>query len=504
MDLHDVLSMFKTLSGDESENIIINVDDTFGSSHEKNIINLRFELPKTKCNFSLQITISNNSIQIIGNDALGCHILRLINMKLFNKTVNNIDTVNDEIHMSNIILEINNIFTKNMSFYDKCSFCNENIVGMKVISCCDKQQCQEKYYCNVTNNCVTEMYNTDTIVLKFLIMILISGSTHPKANESFKPIPCINNVKSLTDFKNIIPDDLKNYKLDRIFKYLELTSNDITFKQAVGEIEYSIIKNGNNFVFSSFGKHNIIKILYPADIEAKFAYKQHLLFHGSNMYSWYPIIKNGLKNMSGTNLQMNGAVHGSGMYFSDSFHFASSYARNCVGCQYKVLGVFDIIDDIEKYKKTTNIYVIQNVEIVLLRYLVMSDENGVFDSSTIEKITQQTIKPTAESNEISMFSVKRLDKEFKKIKKNKLVKSVVLNNTQPTSWNINFNDNMIIKINFVEYPLIPPDIIIVEPGECDMSAFTVDKNNKLILPVLEPKNWTMSTKLNDIMNKLKS
>jgi hypothetical protein len=64
-----------------------------------------------------------------------------------------------------------------------------------------------------------------------------------------------------------------------------------------------------------------IHINYSAEIENKFQ-QNHYLFHGSSIYSWYPIVKNGLKVMSGTALQANGAVYGHGIYFSDSFKFS--------------------------------------------------------------------------------------------------------------------------------------------------------------------------------------
>ena len=505
MDSKNIIAFLNTFCNNEQQNILITNDKSFSSSRDDDTINVLFELPKSKHNFSLRFIIKQNKININGNNPLGHHILRLLNIILFNNKLDNcIDIENNEANMCDIILKINDIFTEKISFYDNCTFCNKNITGMKIISCCSDRMCQEKYYRNVTDNCVTDMYNTDKLVLKFLIMIIINGCLHPKADESFKPLPCIKNIKTASEFKKIIPPELQNTNLDNIFNILSLTSNDIMFKNTVGETTYAIIKNainGNNFMLSSY-KENVIKILYPADVEAKFKNKKHVLFHGSGIFSWYPIIKNGLKNMSGTKLQLNGAVHGSGMYFSDSPNFALGYSRNYTNCGYKVIGIFDIIDDIKKYYKTTNIFVIPNVEIVLLRYLVIVDNNSM-DVSMIEELTKNINQPDTqnETNNNLQFSVKRLEKEIKKIKKNKLIKSVKINNDDVISWDVDFNNGMKIKINFIEYPLIPPDIYIHEFGDYDKSQLSITSNNKLQMPILEPKNWSMSVTINDIINK---
>ena len=41
-------------------------------------------------------------------------------------------------------------------------------------------------------------------------------------------------------------------------------------------------------------------------------------FHGSQIENWHSILRNGIKNMSGTALQLNGAAYGSGVYISPS------------------------------------------------------------------------------------------------------------------------------------------------------------------------------------------
>jgi hypothetical protein len=512
INITQIIDNFNLLNNNEHIKLQTEVFTLAPQNNDALILN--FELLKTKHKFSLRVTIaSNNNICISGCDIVGCHILRLLNINSPKYTIINgeMSIVNDESYLCDVIMLINSIFTVDVKYYDMCSFCGKNIFGSKIISCCDNKLCKQQYHHNVTNNCVTELYKIDPILLKFFMMSLISGCEHPKFTSSFKPLPYIIGVNSAEEFKKIIPQKLKKNDFDYIFENLKNSDDDMTFKNKIGELEYTIIKNAisnNNFIFNSHG-NNIIKISYSADIEAKFASKQHFLYHGSNMYSWYPIIKNGLQNMSGTALQLNGAAHGSGMYFSDSFHFAGGYARQNVVGGHRVVGVFEIIDDIEKYKKSSSIFVIPNVEIVLLRYLVVSNANGVFDADTINNITlclSNNMKIIKSDNSMtSEFSIKRLSKELKKLKKNKLIKSVLVNDdiNQIISWNINFNDDMIIKINFVDYPLIPPDMFVVDFGSCERSSFPTNLQNKIILPVLEPTNWTIAITINDIIKTIK-
>lgn len=57
-------------------------------------------------------------------------------------------------------------------------------------------------------------------------------------------------------------------------------------------------------------------------------YGSFYAFHGSGLCNWHAIMRNGLKNMSGTDGQLNGAAYGSGIYLaadsSTSFGYAAS------------------------------------------------------------------------------------------------------------------------------------------------------------------------------------
>lgn len=55
----------------------------------------------------------------------------------------------------------------------------------------------------------------------------------------------------------------------------------------------------------------------------------NIRFHGSPVENWHSILRNGLKNASGTKFQLNGAAYGSGIYISP--HSATSFGYSQIG-----------------------------------------------------------------------------------------------------------------------------------------------------------------------------
>ena len=49
-------------------------------------------------------------------------------------------------------------------------------------------------------------------------------------------------------------------------------------------------------------------------------------FHGSRVENWHSILRNGLKNASGTGLQLNGAAYGKGIYLSTASYMSLGYS----------------------------------------------------------------------------------------------------------------------------------------------------------------------------------
>ena len=237
------------------------------------------------------------------------------------------------------------------------------------------------------------MYKQDPIVFSFLLEILIIGTQHPKGVLSFTPLPIIQDITIFDDFKNLITNQKNEIEKNKLIKLIECSSNDFELMEKINPQIYSILKNAvSNNYFSMSSKDNIdisksitssslefIHINYSADIENKFPQK-HYLFHGSKLSSWYPIVKNGLKVMSGTAMMANGSAYGNGIYFSDSFQMSCRYSMEGVISsdgygELFVVGVFSILEDPLKWKKSKGIYVIDDEQVLLLRTLVLMNYN---------------------------------------------------------------------------------------------------------------------------------
>jgi poly [ADP-ribose] polymerase 6/8 len=61
--------------------------------------------------------------------------------------------------------------------------------------------------------------------------------------------------------------------------------------------------------------------------ESKKKYGTYFAFHGSSMENWHAILRQGLRNLSGTDLQRNGAAYGSGVYMAKDSSTSFGYSR---------------------------------------------------------------------------------------------------------------------------------------------------------------------------------
>lgn len=115
----------------------------------------------------------------------------------------------------------------------------------------------------------------------------------------------------------------------------------------------------------------------------------HIAYHGSSVMNWYSIVYNGLFVAKGAQI-VNGAAYGTGIYLSDSCSFSMSYSmRGGTGCN-MVMGVFQVDECIDKFKKAGNIYVVPDEKKVCLRYLIYMKAG--YDTKVCESIDKYFIK----------------------------------------------------------------------------------------------------------------
>lgn len=484
-------------------------------------------------NISLKYILEQNKIfyELHNKTIFSSHIYRLLEQTHKKKYF-----TNDEISISDFLLNLQNHIANNAYNYCTCCAKEHLIKGTSIITHCDNTNCIKKFYHLVTDNRITELFNKDTNVLKFLINIMIIGSLHPKGASAFVPFVELIGIDTLDELKNIIEEKILNNKFKNIIDIISTCQNDLDFLEKTDNMIYGLVKNAiSNNYFSMISKENIIQktstksktsiisinISYNASIENKFL-GEHFLFHGSSLWSWYSIIKNGLKVMSGTALQANGAAYGNGIYLSDSFDMSFSYSSMTMNqshsknnfknldeymlkdTEYKhVVGVFEICKEPSVYRKINQIFVVAEQNVLLLRTLVLLN-SSIGISKDLSKYFTNDIVVQKKINKkgVVMLKNKRLNIEY-----NKLIKENSINNINIIDefrWLIEFNKeylkNKIVQIEFrfSNYPICPPEIVLLsnsfEKIKQSNNNF-IDKNNNIRLKIIEPNEWNITTNL---------
>ena len=272
-------------------------------------------------------------------------------------------------------------------------------------------------------------------------------------------------------------------------------------------------------------KYTIYKVTHDLDIENKFKTKSDtFLFHGSPIENWYSIIRNGLKITSNTGLMTTGAVYGSGLYFSNDINMSYHY---CKFNRQGYIGVYQLYDDVSKYKKSGNIFVVNDSNIVLLRYLIHLESpldnatatrintyfNGLLQANTIETTTKVTGKGHA-----------KLLKELKEILKKKssdLGFEIIIEDDNLYKWIVlinHFDDNYPIskdmkkfKINNIKmellfpetYPFHPPFVHILNP-RFKYQTGHITSEGAICMELLTPSGWTPVQSIESMLVQIKA
>eukprot|EP01004_Peranema_trichophorum_P007696 NODE_646_length_2508_cov_21.667505_g553_i0.p1 GENE.NODE_646_length_2508_cov_21.667505_g553_i0~~NODE_646_length_2508_cov_21.667505_g553_i0.p1 ORF type:complete len:685 (-),score=90.11 NODE_646_length_2508_cov_21.667505_g553_i0:337-2391(-) len=94
-----------------------------------------------------------------------------------------------------------------------------------------------------------------------------------------------------------------------------------------------IIKLQEEVQLKSMGtRHQYLLVTEPPEKQIRFnelksKYGSKFAFHGSPIENWHCILREGLKNASGTSLQIHGTAHGSGIYLATNASTSFGYSR---------------------------------------------------------------------------------------------------------------------------------------------------------------------------------
>lgn len=502
--------------------------------------------------YLVRFIVSNVKIVISSLNPESAHLIRIIgNMKIPNYLSElKLDIEIDNEYLSDILFEIGQLITNAESEpMDHCTVCGKNlqVKGIKKIKTCSNTLCKITEKNLITDNKITDLNKKDPIVCEFLIQTMIIGSTHPKQDKIFKPVPILLGVNNFIQFKQLLDEEVRKNNV----KYENITSssNDVELYKKIGSSAYGLITSAisdNYFSMNVVQKFSTEVLLtgeksnetprlymnqnsqgiestidklkvfdsddikfigfnYSHEIESVFK-KEHFLFHGSPMHCWYPIIKNGLKVMSGTEFMTTGAAYGNGIYFSDDFGFSLGYAgkfNNSSNETKSVVGIFEIRGGIEQHKKASNIYVINDDKIILLRYLVVASKNF----NNYQAISDYFFKYLGGINKLNEKKTtniknKRFGAEMKLLASNSKVEDIIMIN-ESTHWEIKLKNikTYSVKLNvyFNDYPKFPPKITLESSENFN---FIHDQSNNVILPELQLNGWEVTNNLSKIIDNI--
>jgi ubiquitin-protein ligase len=275
----------------------------------------------------------------------------------------------------------------------------------------------------------------------------------------------------------------------------------------------------------------------------------NVLFHGSSIENWYSIIRNGLKITSKTALMTTGSAYGVGLYFSNDVNLSYSYSKVM---HHGFLGVYQIYDDMNKYKKTENIFVVNDEQIVLLRYLIyfskpMDQKTG----AEIQKYFQSMVKPsvtkarfdigsrrlcealcedTSRHNalsesivpkKVSTGGLTKILKEYKEITQKKLGFNVEIQNENMFAWHVmisEFDEKFPIAIDMKKYkvkeiqleilfpsnyPFHPPFVRILNP-RFKYQTGHITSEGAICMELLTPSGWTPIQSIESLLIQIKA
>lgn len=486
-----------------------------------NIINDSIIFKHNSYQLTINIITENNNIILSSDDTiLGNHFMRIIKNKFKTNTIN-IDNFYD------IFVEIINLIP---IIHSLCTICNKKtVLHTNILSLCDNDKCYTESMLLWTDNIITNSYDSDNILFKTLLEISVHGATSPNREKVYSPFPPqlidSNNKNRFDKLDELLPKKwITNDFSDIITCLKKATSDKDVFdylkKDLYGFIKFTLISNKTKLKSETIHglTNDIIFFEVTNDLVKKNKYdmqEPEYLFHGSSFGNWYSIMRNGLKNYSGTANMVNGAAHGSGIYLSDSANMSFGYSRmNNTGCNGKIiLGVIQVNGNKEQYKKTPGIYVVPNESDVLLKYIVVFNGAGKANIECIQEYFMKSRVLEIKGSQVKMNEItcKRIVKELSIINKkiNKYPEKFNLqisdiNSSGKIMWQILFPNKIYVDIVFTYgYPFDPP-FAMISKTKININGDTqnIFNNGCVVLQKLLPKNWNPKTTMVDIITDL--
>jgi ubiquitin-protein ligase len=478
-------------------------------------------------------------------------------------------------HISDLIELLEILKIKNYCF--NCGIMLD-LAGDKFMACDDKKcinMCSSYLLDNTISTEFQKYKNSPNItILEFIIQTAYWCIESSRKEIIYNPYPLL--IEDIANNESssmwvLLNNFISQYPYSKIIKILKDYDNDNDIYNKIGHIGYAFIKftlkSNNTLIYKDTlinskdvegiisglktkneqdcekivdiigdNINNLIQfgVEHPQMIENKFkkAKETCYLYHGSRQENWYSIMRNGLKIASTDNkLLVNGAVYGAGIYLSDAVNFSLSYSNS----ENIIMGVCNVMENREKWKKADNIYVIQDENLVLLKYILIFPNTNKFNNfkygliNILDKKFQSGIKEDKmiKQEQVSSLRNKRLMREYKVLynqdAKERGFNFKLANENNLDVWKIyiqssDFDGNPNIqnqmkeyKISEVEiefrfnenYPVQPPFVRIVSPRFIYRTGH-ITLGGSICMELLTNQGWDMTTSISTVITYIKS
>lgn len=245
------------------------------------------------------------------------------------------------------------------------------------------------------------------------------------------------------------------------------------------------------------------------------------LFHGSPPHNWYSIISNGLKVFSHTTRMKNGSRFGTGIYLSDSFDVSANYATDTMGVL--IVGVFEVLGDVSKYKKNTSVFVVPNEANARIKYLLIAKSRPSLGKELSRYFTSKKPKIVTDvKSYVSNVKNKRLLVEIDRIMKQQTAnRDFKLCEIESTNvWNVLLMidkdtllfsdmrnasiDSIHLEIRFENsFPMSPPFVRVISPKFKIMTGH-ITQGGSVCAEILTNQGWSPATSIESLIISIKA
>lgn len=455
------------------------------------------------------------------------HFTEILNKQDF-KTVNDIPD----------LLE----FIKSLNVNHYCICCHNRLdFQSDSYIACSNDDCQYKYEEIIVGNKVIEKVKDDPMICEFLIQSAIDAINSGREYDIFEPFPMYFMLRQtkvkrgkMSKLEGENYDHLKDFsRIKKLIDTLDINNfitqcsqykTDFDLSNKIGKELYILIRfilmsckveiqKNDDLLGIQSDHYTIYKIGHPMDKEEEFKgligdQKTGFLFHGSRWGNWFSILRNGLKNCSGSKLMTAGQAYGSGIYLSGDINVSYGYG---LSTNHKsVVGVFEVINK-DKYSKSGHqVYVVDDDKMLIQRYLLIIPSKNANYLTEINNIFNKKIYVEKSNAEVkyNQKSIAKIIREYKQLMKSKdtLPFRIEVNNDHPFLWKIfihKFDDKYPIaqdmkkfKVKEIEmeirfptnYPFESPFVRVVSPRFMHLTAH-ITTGGSICNELLTPRGW---------------